>query len=257
MTSMWTDFETSDLYKINVLQGDLGFIRLVDFMGGDISVVRSARVSYDAEWRAGEDEKGDTKLIRYLWTHAHTTPFEAATMTFEVKAPIFVFRQWHRHRTQSYNELSARYRELPADFFVPDMEDLMVVQSKDNKQGRTPLPPSQHDVMWSQREEEREQFIDHCEDAFILYKKLLEADWPRETARAVLPIGTYSHMFCTMNLLNAFRFMTLRLDPHAQKEIRVYAEGMLKLLKPIYPVCCKAFQSVKFIPTHVETAEAT
>lgn len=242
--------------RINVLQGDLGFIRLVDFMGSDLSVVRSARVSYDAEWRAGEDEKGDGKLIRYLWAHAHTTPFEAVTMTFEVKAPIFVFRQWHRHRTQSYNELSARYRELPADFFVPEIEDLMVVQSKDNKQGRTDMTAEKIRGMLYQRTIERIAFVDQCERAFTLYQSLLESDWPRETARSILPVGTYSHMFCTMNLLNAFRFMTLRLDPHAQKEIRVYADGMLKLLKPIYPVCCKAFQSVKFIPTHVETSEA-
>lgn len=96
---------------------DHGFVRLVDWMGDDCSVVRAARVSYDAAWRAGEDEKGDERLIRYLWKHKHTTPFEAVTFTFEVKAPIFVFRQWHRHRTWSYNELSARYRELPEEYY--------------------------------------------------------------------------------------------------------------------------------------------
>lgn len=242
--------------RINVLQDDLGYIRLVDFMGSDVSIVRAARVSYDAEWRAGEDEKSDHRLIQYLWKHAHTTPFEAATMTFEIKAPIFVFRQWHRHRTQSYNELSARYRELPADYFVPEMEDLMSLQSKDNKQGRKTFTRAENPEVWKKRLEERTQFIEHCEWAFRLYQNLLASDWPRETARAILPIGTYSHMFATMNLLNAFRFMTLRIDPHAQKEIRVYAEGMLKLLKPHYPVACRAFQSVKFIPTHVEIAEA-
>jgi thymidylate synthase (FAD) len=103
--------------KIDLL--DHGFVRLVDSMGGDLSVVRAARVSYDAEWRAGEDEGSDKRLINYLWKHAHTSPFEAVSLTFEVKAPIFVFRQWHRHRTWSYNELSARYRELPEEFYVP------------------------------------------------------------------------------------------------------------------------------------------
>src|SRR5687767_9561131 len=92
---------------------DHGVVRLVDSMGSDLSVVRAARVSYDAAWRAGEDEGSDARLVGYLWRNHHTTPFEAVTVTFEIVAPIFVLRQWHRHRTQSYNELSARYRELP------------------------------------------------------------------------------------------------------------------------------------------------
>jgi thymidylate synthase (FAD) len=104
--------------RIDVL--DHGFVRLIDTMGSDISVSRAARVSYDAAWRAGEDQGSDAKLIRYLWKNHHTTPFEAVSFTFEIKAPIFVFRQWHRHRTWSYNELSARYRELPEEFYVPD-----------------------------------------------------------------------------------------------------------------------------------------
>lgn len=243
-------------HRINALQNDLGFIRLVDWMGTDLSIVRAARVSHDAEWRAGEDEKSDHKLIKYLWKHAHTTPFEAATMTFEIKAPIFVFRQWHRHRTQSYNELSARYRELPSDYFVPEIEDLMVLQSTSNKQGRQYMTTQERVDFYEDRLTQRRDFIDHCERAFGLYKHLLASDWPREIARSVLPVGTYSHMFATMNLLNAFRFMTLRIDPHAQKEIRVYAEGMLKLLIPRYPVACRAFQSVKFIPQHVDIGEA-
>src|SRR5678815_1755750 len=114
---------------------DRGWVRLVDHMGSDLSIVRAARVSYDAAWRTGEDEKSDEKLLRYLWNHAHTSPFEAVTFTFEVKAPIFVFRQWHRHRTQSYNEMSARYTELPEEFYVPRLEDIGE-QSKFNKQAR-------------------------------------------------------------------------------------------------------------------------
>ena len=97
---------------------DHGFVRLVNSMGDDLSVVRAARVSYDAAWRAGKDQGSDKRLISYLWKHRHTSPFEAVTFTFEVKAPIFVFRQWMRHRTWSYNELSARYRKLPEEFYV-------------------------------------------------------------------------------------------------------------------------------------------
>jgi thymidylate synthase (FAD) len=118
---------------VNVL--DHGFVRLVDSMGDDVSIVRAARVSYDAAWRAGEDQGSDTRLINYLWKNHHTSPFEAVTFTFEVKAPIFVFRQWHRHRTWSFNELSARYRELPEEFYVPDPA-LIGEQAKDNKQAR-------------------------------------------------------------------------------------------------------------------------
>lgn len=227
--------------KIDLL--DHGFIRLVDWMGSDLSVVRAARVSYDADWRAGEDEKSDTKLLKFLWRNHHTTPFEAATMTFEVMAPIFVYRQWHRHRTQSYNELSARYRELPATFYVPRPE-LIGAQSTANKQGRD----LSDETLTAKRMDELQEFIDHCEAAFQLYKKLLASGWPRELARAILPLGTYSHQFATMNLLNAFRFMTLRQDKHAQYEIRVFADAMWDLLKPRYPVCCDAFKRIKFVP---------
>jgi thymidylate synthase (FAD) len=104
-------------HRIDLL--DHGFVRLVDWMGDDLSVVRAARVSYDAAWRTGKDQGSDRRLIGYLWKHRHTSPFEAVTFTFEVKAPIFVLRQWHRHRTWSFNELSARYRGLPEEFYVP------------------------------------------------------------------------------------------------------------------------------------------
>src|ERR1700722_14352283 len=117
--------------RIDVL--DHGFVRLIDSMGSDISVSRAARVSYDAAWRAGEDQGSDSKLIRYLWKNHHTTPFEAVSFTFEVKAPIFVFRQWHRHRTWSYNELSAKYKELPEEFYLPDPA-MVGKQATSNKQ---------------------------------------------------------------------------------------------------------------------------
>lgn len=240
-----------------------GVVRLLDFMGGDIGIVRAARVSYDAAWRAGEDEANDKKLMRRLWRGKpepiqeyadgggllplnplpelpkHTTPFEACTMTFEIMAPIFVFRQWHRHRTQSYNELSARYRELPETFYLPT-PDVIGVQSTDNKQGRT-TGQVEPDFL----EERLMQILDvknHCESAFQLYRDLIAVKWPKELARIVLPMGTYSHMFCTMNLLNFFRFANLRSDSHAQYEIRVYAEAMLEMVADICPVAAELFQ---------------
>jgi thymidylate synthase (FAD) len=213
---------------------DHGFVRLVDVMGNDLSVVRAARVSYDAAWRAGEDEGKDEKLIHYLWKNKHTTPFEAVTFTFEVKAPIFVFRQWHRHRTQSYNEVSARYTELEDEFYIPEIEKIGI-QSQTNKQGR--------DITVSlERKKEIRTYEKACILAFLRYKELLEANWPRELARMVLPLSTYTKMFTTMNLRNLFHFLELRLHPHAQYEIRVYAEAMLSLVTPIVPVCVAAFK---------------
>ena len=218
--------------EISVL--DHGLVRLVDHMGDDLSIVRNARVSYDAAWRAGKDEGSDTKLIKYLYRNHHNTPFEAVTFTFEVKAPIFVLRQWHRHRTQSINELSARYRELPAEFYVPKLEQI-TTQSTDNKQMRT-------DYVHQEAEWIRDSIKVQNSEAFATYQQLLEEGCPREIARTVLPLGTYSHMFATVNLHNLFRFLAERLHPHAQHEIRVYAEAMLNIIEPIVPVATAAFK---------------
>lgn len=224
--------------KIDLL--DHGYVRLVDNMGGDLSVVRAARVSYDAAARSGKDEGSDHRLINYLWKHKHSTPFEAVTLTFEVKAPIFVFRQWHRHRTWSYNELSARYRELPEEFYVPNA-NLIGKQSADNKQMR--VVGDQSIDEYQERTAERAIVDAHCRAAFALYRSLMEKGWPRELARSVLPVATYSHMFATVNLLNLFKFLTLRDDPHAQHEIRVYAEALRELARQVAPVCVHAWET--------------
>lgn len=217
---------------------DHGFARLVDAMGNDLSVVRSARVSYDAAWRAGEDQGSDDRLINYLWRNHHSTPFESVTFTFEVKAPIFVFRQWHRHRTWSFNELSARYKELPEEYYLPDVS-LIGSQSKSSKQAReiTELSKEERDKNYALVGEVNL----HCEQAFHLYRVLIQEGWPRELARSVLPVSTYSHMFATVNLLNLLKFIQLRDHDHAQHEIRVYAQAMKELITPIVPVTMKAF----------------
>ena len=217
--------------RIDVL--DHGFVRLIDSMGGDLSVVRAARVSYDAAWRAGEDQGSDDRLIRYLWNNHHTTPFEAVTFTFEVKAPIFIFRQWHRHRTWSFNELSARYRELPEEFYVPDPA-LIGEQSASNKQMRD-LTDKTDDLS-------AELIADSCRSSFAVYRELLERGVPRELARSVLPVATYSHMFATVNLLNLMKFLTLRSHSHAQWEIRQYAVAMQNLAATVVPVAMAAWR---------------
>lgn len=213
---------------------DHGLVRLVDSMGNDLSVVRAARVSYGAEWRTGEDEGKDSKLLNYLVKNKHTSPFESCVFTFEVKAPIFVFRQWHRHRTWSFNEISARYAVLPEEFYVPELEKI-TTQSSSNKQMRTDeLNPNAFSV--------RETIAVTCEKAFEQYRKLIEYGCPRELARSVLPVATYSHMFATIDLHNLMHFLKLRLHSHAQYEIRVYAEAMLKLIEPIVPHSVAAFK---------------
>jgi thymidylate synthase (FAD) len=231
----------NELRQIGVL--DHGYVRLVEFMGSDLSVVRSARVSYNAEWRAGEDQGSDIRLINYLMKNKHTSPFEAVSMTFEVKAPIFVFRQWHRHRTFSYNEISARYSQLPDEFYLPEPTEVGI-QSTDNKQVRTLRTD------WTSEEAKdelrrSEEVVDLLRDtnraAFETYKQLLKRGVPRELARTVLPVATYSKMFATVNLHNLFRFLKLRLHPHAQVEIRRYAEALLQLAMRVAPHSVTAF----------------
>lgn len=215
---------------------DHGYVRLVESMGSDLSIVRNARVSYDAEWRTGEDEGKDAKLIRYLYDNHHTSPFEAVTFTFEVKAPIFVIRQWHRHRTWSYNEISARYAELPEEFYIPEVEQVGI-QSTSNKQMREAAGVSE-EAQWFIEELEL-----HSARGFKLYQQALNSGIPRELARCFLGLNTYTHMFCTVDLHNLFHFLRLRLHEHAQYEIRVYAQALLEIIKPIVPIAVSAFEN--------------
>lgn len=241
--------------KIDVL--DHGFVRLVSYMqaaemrfdrdagasthgwSGDLEIVRNARVSYNADWRPGDpaslepDHGRDEKLVHYLHRHRHTTPFEAMAFTFEVQAPIFVFRQWHRHRTWTYNEVSARYTELPELYYVPDITQLRE-QSQKNKQGRGAELPEASTARFSMES--------HFKEGFRRYHELLDMGMARELARLVLPLSTYSRMFASVDLHNLFHFLELRLDEHAQYEIRVYAEALLKLIEPIVPVAVAAFR---------------
>lgn len=235
------DTTTLDPNKIDVL--DHGYVRLISSMGSDLSVSRAARVSYDAAWRAGEDTGSDARLINYLWKNHHTSPFEAVTFTFEVKAPIFVFRQWHRHRTWSYNEVSARYTELPEEFYVPKPENYGT-QSKNNKQVRDlgdidGYSPEEWAKFLRWEDEQRA----HMEQSFALYRKHIAEGMPRELARIVLPFATYSHQFATVNLLNLMKFWSLRSHSHAQHEIRVFSDAMRELVRPIVPTCVRAWEA--------------
>lgn len=216
-----------------------GYVRLVEHMGTDLSIVRAARVSYDAAWRAGQDEHSDERLIHYLWNNKHTTPFEVVTFSFEVLAPIFVVRQWHRHRTWTYNELSGRYRELNELYYIPKPEHIGQ-QSKGNKQARVLGLTDEQQL--NRHNSFLRDLDSQCHAAFSLYRELLAEGWPRELARMVLPLNTYTHMFATVDLNNLLKFITLRDHEHAQWEIRQYAGALLKLIEPIVPVTVAAFR---------------
>lgn len=222
--------------KRNVL--DHGFVRLVDYMGNDLSVIRAARVSYDADWRVGDETNpSDEKLIHYLTRNHHTSPFESVVFTFEIKCPIFIARQWHRHRTWSYNEVSARYTELPEEFYVPSLNNI-TTQAKDNKQART--TEIHKDAAYIQ------SYIHKMsESAFAQYKEFLEMGCPRELARTVLPLSTYTRYFGTVNLHNLLHFLELRLHSHAQYEIRVYAEAILDIINHIVPITVGAWNELR------------
>ena len=218
---------------------NVAFVRLVDHMGTDQDIVRAARVSYDADWRAGDSEGSDKRLIGYLMKNAHTSPFEAVQLTVEICCPMFIARQWHRHRTWSYNEVSARYTELDMGYYIPRLEDVGV-QSKDNKQvrDRVEMTEAQQDLAMD--------FVDglrtQSESAFKEYKYWLEQGVPREIARSLLPMNTYTRFFGSVNLHNMFHFLRLRLHSHTQYEMRMYALALLHICSVIAPVATRAFK---------------
>ena len=214
-----------------------GHVRLVDSMGSDLSIIRNARVSYDAEMRTGEDEGKDAKLIDYLVRNHHTSPLDSVQFTFDVKAPIFVFRQWHRHRTWSFNEISARYSELPEEYYIPEISQI-THQHESNKQMRT-------DDIHKEAELIQRMISAQGESAFANYHQMLKMGCPRELARSVLPVGTYSHMFATVDLHNLFGFLKLRLHEHSQYEIRVFAQAILDLIEPVVPMAVAALKKYK------------
>ena len=209
-----------------------GFVGLVDYMGGDGAIVQAARVSYGKGTKTVND---DTGLIRYLMRHRHTTPFEMVELKFVASMPIYVARQWVRHRTANINEYSGRYSELPDKFDIPELERINP-QSTTNRQGREGTLP----------EDISKRFRDSVENiskaAYDEYQKGLQAGIAKETARIVLPLNTYTEWYWKIDLHNLFHFLSLRLDTHAQYEIRQYAITMAEITKKVVPIAYKAFE---------------
>jgi thymidylate synthase (FAD) len=212
---------------------DKGFVRLVDYMGGDERVVQSARVSYGQGTKTVREDRG---LINYLMKNWHTSPFEQVQLTFHTKMPIFVARQWVRHRTARLNEISGRYSIMRDEFYVPSPEHIRP-QSKHNKQGRSEDRYSEEEEAEIVRMFEGEQ-----SSIYSNYEKLLEMNVARELARNNLPLSLYTEWYWQVDLHNLFHFLRLRMDDHAQYEIRVYAEAMAECAKAVAPLCYEAFE---------------
>ncbi|MCO5297035.1 MAG: FAD-dependent thymidylate synthase [Fimbriimonadaceae bacterium] len=216
--------------EIKVL--DKGFVRLVDYLGGDARIVQSARVSYGSGTKTVRQDRG---LIHYLLKHAHTSPFEQVQLTFHTKMPIFVARQWVRHRTARLNEISGRYSIMRDEFYLPDPEHVCA-QSESNKQGRAEALPADQAlaIIEALEREQRETYAN--------YEKLLEMNVARELARVNLPNSLYTEWYWQIDLHNLFHFLRLRMDAHAQYEIRVYAEAMARCAQAVAPLAYEAFE---------------
>lgn len=210
-----------------------GFVRLVDYMGGDESIVQAARVSYGKGTKTINEDRG---LIRYLMRHLHTTPFEMVELKFHVKLPIFVARQWIRHRTANVNEYSGRYSVMKDEFYVPD-HSAIHFQSLRNKQGR-----ADQDVPADLRQRVLDILTSSQEQMYTEYEQMLESDIARELARINLPLSLYTEWYWKIDLHNLFHFLRLRMDEHAQYEIRVYGEAMAEITKKVSPMAWEAFE---------------
>ena len=222
---------------------DHGFVRVIDYMGNDSSIVQAARVSYG---KGTKQLNQDKNLINYLLSHRHSTPFEMNEIKFHVKLPIFVARQWIRHRTANVNEYSARYSILDNEFYIPNSKELKP-QSKTNNQGRS------GDLDENEKKMYMRVLRENSKDSFQKYNFLLNQNddeakpdldrqgLTRELSRIVLPLNSYTQWYWKIDLHNFMHFLALRFDKHAQYEIRVYAEIMMNLMKKWVPLTYEAF----------------
>jgi thymidylate synthase (FAD) len=223
---------------------DHGFVRVIDYMGDDSAIVQAARVSYGRGTKRVQEDAG---LIRYLMRHRHSTPFEMCEIKFHVKLPIFVARQWIRHRTASVNEYSARYSILDKEFYIPSPENL-AAQAVINRQGRGDV------LEGTEAAEVLDLLRGDAERTYANYASMLnegeDADpnrrgLARELARMNLTLNTYTQWYWKTNLHNLFHFLSLRADAHAQYEIRVYADEMLNMTEAWVPIAAAAFRDYR------------
>ena len=236
---------------------DHGFVRVIDYMGDDASIVQAARVSYGKGTKQVSTDKG---LIKYLMRHWHSTPFEMCEIKYHIKLPIFIARQWIRHRTANVNEYSARYSILDKEFYLPSAENL-AAQSKSNRQGRGDL------LEGAQAKEVLELLKNDAERTYANYETMLNEKYDgstidtkkkglaRELARMNLTLNTYTQWYWKIDLNNLLHFLALRADAHAQYEIRVYADIMMDIVKKWVPIAADAFEDYRIGGTEVSAKE--
>jgi len=224
---------------------DKGMIRVVDYMGDDAAVAQAARTSYGTGTKTVNEDRG---LIRYLMSHWHTTPFEMCEIKLHVKLPVFVARQWVRHRTANINEYSARYSVLDREFYFPEPEQI-AAQSQSNAQGREEVFDR------AQALDVRQWIMDHSELSYNLYSNQLDDGLARELARMNLPLNIYTQWYWKVDVHNFMHFLRLRADPHAQYEIRVYAEALCEILKVWMPVTYEAFEDYRLNALQLSSME--
>lgn len=212
---------------------DHGFVRLIDVMGDDAAIVQAARVSYGKGTKSVTEDRG---LIRYLMRHKHTSPFEMVEFKFHVKLPIFIARQWIRHRTANVNEYSGRYSEMKDEFYLPEKSQLRT-QSVVNKQGRSDekLEDDSVQIIY-------DKLSNSFEESYSEYKEFLELGLAREIARINLPLSNYTEWYWKIDLHNLFHFLRLRIDKHAQYEIQVYGNAIAEIVKKAVPLAWEAFE---------------
>ena len=242
---MTNDLEELKNKEFKIL--DKGYVMLVDYMGNDDSIIQAARVSYGKGTKKVSEDRG---LIRYLMRHDHTTPFEMVEFKFHCKMPIFVAREWIRHRTANVNEYSLRYSEPEFDFYIPDLNNIGA-QSKSNKQGRTNEAVT---------EELGNEFIKDLtrisEETSKIYKDYSDKGIARELCRMFLPVDLYTRWFWKIDLHNLFHFLELRMNQRAQYEIRQYANTMYnEIVKKIVPIAAEAFEDYKLNSTNLSKLE--
>ena len=232
---------------------DHGFVRVIDYMGDDAAIVQAARVSYGKGTKKISNDRG---LIRYLMRHRHSTPFEMCEIKYHVKLPIFVARQWIRHRTANVNEYSARYSILDKEFYIPG-DDQLAAQSKSNRQGRDAV------LTGDEAAEVKRILIEDSERTYANYQHMLNErpdgsmvdegreGLARELARMNLTLNYYTQWYWKTDLHNLFHFLSLRADDHAQYEIRVYADVMLDTVKAWVPIAHEAFMDYRMGGAHL------
>jgi len=249
-TEVYDVMDGAARWEINVHEH--GLVALVDVMPrfaprgktADFAIVQAARVSYGEGTKQVNEDRG---LIRYLARHRHTTPFEMVEFKFHHVMPIFVARQWIRHRTANVNEYSARYSVVRDRFFKPSLENVRKQSTSNRQGGEEPMDPTTAQDFLN--------YLDEVERSYERYQEFLDKGVAREIARIALPASVYTEWYWKIDLHNLFHFLSLRMDPHAQQEIRDYATAMFKLIQPIVPIAAEAFMDYHSGSMHLTRLE--